>query len=230
MKILKIFTVLFFLSVTVVLAQDFVVRSDDEVIRGTIKGTDYFAVFISQNDETDVVLSAGNVKSFFWNGDTYLSKGFANGKNFEYRFVKVIEMGAVNLYAFGGGTLVPAQKQRKVRFSPSVGIGAGTGGYSGMGLGGGISIGGGIGGRNDRSEKLAGSPAVRYFIEKPGTGPMQELPIKAITEADKKSAVKSILLQKLGDQPELLEKVEANTELNSRDVIELVKAYNEKKN
>ncbi|MCZ4243377.1 hypothetical protein [Pedobacter punctiformis] len=222
------FSFLFWFTLNQVSAQDFVVKNNDEVIRGTIKGTDYFSVFISQNDEADVVLSASNVKNFFWNGDTYLSKGFANKKNFEYRFVKVIELGAVNLYAFGGGTLMPVQKERKVRFRPSVGIGAGAGGYSGMGMGGGISIGGG-GNRNNTPEQLAGSMAVRYFIEKPGTGPLQELPIKAITDADKKAVVKSILLQKLGDQSALLEKVEANTELNSRDVIELVKAYNEAK-
>lgn len=208
------------------IAQDFIVKNNDEVIRGTIKGTDYFSVFISANDEADVILPAKDVKNFFWNGNSYVSKGFANKKDFEYRFVKVIEMGAVNLYSFGGETLVPVQKEKKVKFRPSIGIGTGTGGFGGMGMGGGISIGGG---RNSAPERPAGAPVIRYFIEKPGTGPLQEIPIKGITEDSRKPEVKTILLQKLGDKPELKAKVEANTDLNSRDVIELVKAYNETK-
>ncbi|PWS32418.1 hypothetical protein [Pedobacter paludis] len=218
--------ILFLLLGGKLIAQDFIVKNNDEVIRGTIKGTDYFSVFISANDEADVILPAKDVKNFFWNGNSYVSKGFANKKDFEYRFVKVIEMGAVNLYSFGGETLVPIQKEKKVKFRPSIGIGTGTGGFGGMGMGGGISIGGG---RNSAPERPAGAPVIRYFIEKPGTGPLQEIPIKGITEDSRKPEVKTILLQKLGDKPELKAKVEANADLNSRDVIELVKAYNETK-
>lgn len=204
-------------------AQDFIVKNNDDVIRGTIKGTDYFSVFISANDEADVILPAKDVKNFFWNGNSYVSKGFATGKNLEYRFVKVIEMGRVNLYSFGGEKLMPVQKQKKVRFSPSIGIGTGTGGYGGMGLGGGVSIGGG----RNMPERPAGAPVVRYFIEKPGAGPLQEIPVKAITEDSRKAEVKTILLQKLGDKPDLKELVEANTALNAKEVTELVRAYNE---
>ncbi|RZK19644.1 MAG: hypothetical protein EOO86_06975 [Pedobacter sp.] len=214
-----------FLSISSV-AQDFIVKNNDDVIRGTIKGTDYFSVYISANDEADVILPAKDVKNFFWNGNSFMSKGFANGKNFEYRFVKVIELGTVNLYSFGGGTLVPAVKEKKVKFRPSVGIGTGTGGFGGMGMGGGISIGGG---RNAAPERPAGAPAIRYFIEKPGTGPLQEIPMKAITDEDKKANVKNILLQKMSDQPNLKTKIESTAEFNSRDVIELVKEYNSTK-
>jgi hypothetical protein len=222
MKIFSFF-ILFFSIIITVQAQDFIVKNNDDVIRGTIKGTDYFSVFISANDEADVILPAKDVKNFFWNGDSFVSKGFANGRNFEYRFVKVIEMGTVNLYSFGGGTLVPAVKEKKVKFRPSIGIGTGTGGYGGMGMGGGISIGSG---RNAARERPAGAPVVRYFIEKPGAGPLQEVPMKAITEDTKKTEVKNILLQKMGDQPALKAKVEAGTDFNSRDVIEWVKEYN----
>ncbi|GAA4204421.1 hypothetical protein GCM10022289_22310 [Pedobacter jeongneungensis] len=222
MKIFNLF--ILFLSITITTsAQDFIVKNNDDVIRGTIKGTDYFSVFISANDEADVILPAKDVKNFFWNGDSFVSKGFANGRNFEYRFVKVIEMGTVNLYSFGGGTLVPQVKEKKVRFRPSVGIGTGTGGYGGMGMGGGISIGGG---RSSAPERPAGAPAVRYFIEKPGAGPLQEVPMKAITEDARKPEVKNILLQKMGDQPLLKAKIEAGAEFNTRDVTEWVKEYN----
>ncbi|MFW0714840.1 hypothetical protein [Pedobacter sp. N23S346] len=221
---MKFFLSIFFLSFTLspIFAQDFIVKNNDDVIRGTIKGTDYFSVFISANDQQEVILPAKDVKNFFWNGDAFLSKGFANGKNFEYRFVKVIELGTVNIYSFGGGTLVPAVKEKKVRFRPSVGIGAGTGGFGGMGVGGGISIGGGRSGAPVRS----GAAAIRYFIEKPGTGPIQEVPMKAITDEDKKASVKAVLLQKLGDQPELKSKIETATDLNSRDVVGWVQEYN----
>ncbi|QDW27037.1 hypothetical protein FFJ24_020320 [Pedobacter sp. KBS0701] len=222
MKIFNLF-ILFFSIAFTTYGQDFIVKSNDDVIRGTIKGTDYFSVFISANDEADVILPAKDVKNFFWNGDSFVSKGFANGRNFEYRFVKVIEMGTVNLYSFGGGTLVPQVKEKKVKFRPSIGIGTGTGGYGGMGMGGGISIGGG---RNAAPERPAGAPVVRYFIEKPGAGPLQEVPMKAITEDSKKIEVKNILLQKMGDQPALKAKVEAGTDFNSREVIEWVKEYN----
>ena len=222
MKIFNLF-ILFFSIAFTTYAQDFIVKNNDDVIRGTIKGTDYFSVFISANDEADVILPARDVKNFFWNGDSFVSKGFANGRNFEYRFVKVIEMGTVNLYSFGGGTLVPQVKEKKVKFRPSIGIGTGTGGYGGMGMGGGISIGGG---RNAAPERPAGAPVVRYFIEKPGAGPLQEVPMKAITEDSKKIEVKNILLQKMGDQPALKAKVEAGTDFNSREVIEWVKEYN----
>ncbi|WP_231460559.1 hypothetical protein [Pedobacter sp. Leaf132] len=223
---------IFFLSILVSVfaltasAQDFIVKNNDDVIRGTIKGTDYFSVYISANDEADVILLAKDVKNFFWNGNSYISKGFANKKNFEYRFVKVIETGAINLYSFGGGTLMPVKKEKNVRFRPSIGIGTGTGGLGGMGMGGGISIGGG---RNSGPEPPIGALVVRYFIEKPGTGPLQEIPIKAITEDTRKAEVRSILLQKLGDKPAIKEKIEANSSLNSKDVVELVREYNEGK-
>ena len=221
MKIFSFF-ILFFSFVLTANAQDFIVKNNDDVIRGTIKGTDYFSVFIRANDEADVILPARDIKNFFWNGDSFVSKGFANGRNFDYRFVKVIEMGTVNLYSFGGGTLIPAVKEKKVKFRPSIGIGTGTGGYGGMGMGGGISIGGG----NSAPERPAGAPVVRYFIEKPGAGPLQEVPMKAITDDAKKGEVRTILLQKLGDQPDLKAKVETSAEFNSRDVIEWVKEYN----
>lgn len=208
-------------------AQDFIVKNNDEVIRGTIKGTDYFSVWISANDEAEVILLARDVKNFFWNGNSYVSKGFAAKRNLEYRFVKVIEMGTVNLYSFGGETLAPAQKEKKVKFRPSIGIGAGTGGFGGMGMGGGISIGGGS--RNTEPDRPAGAPVVRYFIEKPGAGPLQEVPMKAITEDAQKINVKNILIQKLGDQPTLKAKIESSTDFNSRDVINLVQEYNSKK-
>jgi len=214
---------LFLFTVNQLSAQDFIVKNNEDVIRGTIKGTDYFSVFISANDEADVILPAKDVKNFFWNGDSFVSKGFANGRNFEYRFVKIIEMGTVNLYSFGGGTLVPAVKEKKVKFRPSIGIGTGTGGYGGMGMGGGISIGGG---RNSAPERPAGAPVVRYFIEKSGAGPLQEVPMKAITDDAKKLEVKNILLQKMGDQPLLKAKIEAGAEFNTRDVTEWVKEYN----
>ncbi|WP_443937543.1 hypothetical protein [Pedobacter sp. MW01-1-1] len=211
-----------FFSVT---AQDFVIKNDDSVIRGTVKGTDYFSVYIRENDEKDVILLAKDVKSFFWNGNSYLSKGFAGRNDLSYRFVKVLELGTVNLYTFGGERLMPVAKQSKTKFRPTIGIGTGTGGGSmgGVGLGGGISFGGG---GSAEPEQPAGAPAIKYFLEKPGTGPMQEIPMKAITDDAQKAQVKTILLQKLGDQATVKTKIESGSDFNSRDVINLVQEYN----
>lgn len=221
------FVLLFITAALNLSAQDFIIKNNDDVIRGTIKGTDFYSVVINENDKKEVIFLAKDVKNFFWNGNSFLSKGFAGRKDLEFRFVKVLEIGAVNLYSFGGenlGVKVPTEKRG--RFRPSIGIGTGIGG-GGYG-GGGISIGAGLGRNAANVENL--NLTTRYFIEKPGTGPMQELPIKAITDEDRKVAVKNILLQKLGDKPEIKAKLESNTELNSRDVTELVKAYNENKN
>jgi hypothetical protein len=226
MKFLR-FTFLFWILTTSLYAQDFVIKNNDDVIRGTIKGTDFYSVVINVNDEKEVIFLAKDVKNFFWNGNSFVTKGFAGRKDLEFRFVKVVEIGTVNLYSFGGenfGVKVPKEKSGK--FRPSVSIGTGVGGFGNSGLGGGLSVGGGLGNRNNDQNTFY-NPNIRYFIEKPGTGPLQEIPIKAITEEDKKLAVKNILLQKMGDKPEIKAKIESNTELNSRDVTEWVKAYNE---
>ncbi|MET4081126.1 hypothetical protein ABIB40_001071 [Pedobacter sp. UYP30] len=199
-------------------AQDFVVKNNGDVLRGTIRGTNTASVVIANENNEVTLIEAKDAKSFFWNGDSYVSKGFAGRRDLDFKFVKVLKFGKVNLYSIGGEAAPPIKQQKSVRFRPSVGIGTG-----GAGFGGGIVIGGG---GNNQPDRPAGAPVIHYFIEKPGSGPMQEIPIKAITNPDKYAAVKSILLQKMGDSAGLKSQIESTTEFNRKEVEELVEGYN----
>ncbi|WP_457272480.1 hypothetical protein [Pedobacter sp. UYEF25] len=207
-----------FCCVQILAAQDFVVKNNDEVVRGTIRGTNTSSVVIGNENNEVTLIEAKDAKSFFWNGDSYVSKGFAGGKNLDFKFVKVLEFGTLNLYSIGGEVAPPVKQEKRVRFRPAVGIGTG-----GAGFGGGIVIGGG---GNSRPDIPPGAPIVHYFIEKPGSGPMQEIPIKAITDPNKYTMIKSMLLQKMGDDAELKSQLEKSTRFNSNDVQGFIEAYN----
>ena len=214
--------ILLFLSIVcgtqLALAQDFVVKNNDDVVRGTIRGTNTASVVIANENNEVTLIEAKDAKSFFWNGDSYVSKGFAGGKNLDFKFVKVLELGKLNLYSIGDEVAPPVKQEKRVRFRPSVGIGTGGGGF-----GGGIVIGGR---GNNQPDRPAGAPVVHYFIEKPGSGPMQEIPIKGITDPDKYVVIKNMLLQKMGDDAELKSQLETAIRFNSNDVQGLIEAYN----
>jgi hypothetical protein len=152
-KYLSTFLLLSILTLTAA-AQDAVVISDGNFIRGTIQGTDFVTVGIKKDDGEVQQFSAKDIKEFLWNGQTFISKPFINHKKTEYRFFKLVEAGAVNLYSMGGSTGTE-KKRRRMRFSPSIGLGIGTGGFGGFGFGGGVSIAGG--GNSDHSARV-------YFI------------------------------------------------------------------
>lgn len=214
--------ILLFLSILcgaqLAFAQDFVVQNNGDVIRGTIRGTNNASVVIANGNNEISMIEAKDAKNFFWNGDSYFSKGFAGRKNLDFKFVKVLEVGKVNLYSLGGDVAPPEKQEKRVRFRPSIGIGTG-----GAGFGGGIIIGGG---RNNQPERQVGAPVTRYFIEKPGSGPMQELPIKAITDPKDYNSIKNALIQKMGDDAELKSKLENTTEFNTKEVQGFIEAYN----
>lgn len=196
-------------------AQDAVLISEDNFVRGVIQGTDLQVVSILTEDQQVVQYKAKDIRLFIWNGDTYTSKPIVIKKKMEYRFFKLIEGGAVNLYAYGdrGAVEQPAPQRTKIR--PSIGIGVGGGG----GVGGGISI--GFGGRRNEEEQ---GPVVKgkvfYFLEKPGTGPMQEVNL------ENTNAVKKLLLQKLTDDEDLAQSINATESFDAKNLAAYVKAYN----
>ena len=102
---------------------------------------------------------------------------------------------------------------------PSIGVGIGSGGYGGVGFGGGISIGGG--GR--RSESASVDRRALYFIEKPGTGPMQEIQFNA---SNSKERIQEILLAKLNNDEDLAERIKDTDKFDAKSVVSYVKAYN----
>lgn len=204
-------------------AQDAVVISEGNFIRGTIKGTDLSTVVLRKDDESVVMYKAKDIKEFLWNGETFVSKPIVIKKDLEYRFFKVVELGAINLYAIGGSVPVeePVQKRAKVR--PSFGVGGGTGGFGGVGMGAGISLGGG------RNNSVAPTKAVMpttYFIEKFGTGPMQEILVDNGSAAARTPVIKSILLQKLTNDDEIAAKIKAIETMDAKLLLSIVSSYN----
>lgn len=203
-------------------AQDAILISEGNFVRGVIKGTNYSTVALQQEDQTIVQYQAKDIESFVWNGETYMSKPILVKKKLETRFFKLIESGAVNLYSFGDKKVAEQPQQARVKVRPTFGVGLGSGGFGG-GLGGGISIGGG-GGRRDN--ETVGNPTngkVFYFIEKPGSGPMQEIILENTT------ALKTVLLQKLSNDEDLAERIKESESFTDLNLIAFVKAYNASK-
>jgi hypothetical protein len=227
MRLIKYIAVLWFVAGLSLLAaaQDVVMLDSANFVRGTIKGTDYSTVSLLKDDQVEVLYKAKDVKEFLWNGETYVSKPIINNKKVEQRFFKVLELGTVNLYAIGEQSADPtAPQEKRVRISPNIGVGLGSGGmgrggFGGVGIGGGISIGGG---RRNNSKKATGRKAL-YFIEKPGTGPMLEIQLNSSSDQQR---VKQILLDKLNNDEDLAERIKETENFDAKAVAAYVKAYN----
>lgn len=218
MKALPVFLFMLFLNVSLH-AQDAVLISEGNFIRGVIKGTNYSSVSIEKDDQTIVQFQAKDIQSFIWNGETYVSKPILVKKKLETRFFKLIEGGAVNLYSFGDKKITQQPQQNKVKIRPTFGVGMGTGGFGG-GLGAGISIGSGGGRRDAETETNPTNGKVFYYIEKPGVGPMQEVVL------ENTSAVKTILLQKLSNDEDLADRIKNSENFSDLNLIAFIKAYN----
>lgn len=217
MKALKILFVLFLLSAKL-FAQDAVLISEGNFVRGVIKGTNFISVAIAEDNQVIKEYQAKDIQSFLWNGETYVSKPIIVKKKAESRFFKLIETGTVNLYSYGDKANTPEVVQPRVKVRPSIGIGMGSGGFGGAGVGGGITIGGGR--RNDDQTVGAPKGKVSYFIEKPGTGAMQEVKL------DNTNAVKTLLLLKLNNDEDLAESIKATEGFDPKNLAAYVKAYN----
>lgn len=211
--------ILFLLAVTRSQAQDAVLISEGNFVRGVIKGTNGSAVSIINDEQVQAVYQAKDIRSFVWNGESYESKPIVIKKKMEYRFFKVIETGNVNLYTYGDNSETEPAVQPRNRVRPSIGVGLGTGGFGG-GVGGGISIGIGGGRRNESQNMPSAKGKIAYFIEKPGTGPMQEVNL------NNTNAVKTILLQKLDHDEDLAKSIQATESFDAKNLAAYIKSYN----
>lgn len=229
MKLFKTLVTFVACSFTIfaVSAQDIVVISEGNFIRGTVQGTDYANVAIKQEDEAVVLYKAKDIKEFLWNGETYVSKPIVVKKKMEHRFFKLIEQGAVNLYSIGGISATDQQEPKRTKVRPSFGVGGGTGGFGGMGGGVSISLGGGRS-RNDKDKSAQVKPT-SYFIEKFGTGPMLEIPIEGGNSDGKNQHIKGVLLQKLTNDEDLAERINATESFDAKLIRAFVSAYNDMK-
>lgn len=226
MKSIKLYAVLLVMLMAsgTLKAQDAVVIAEGNFVRGTIQGTDFSMVILKNEDESLSQFKAKDIKEFLWNGETYVSKPIVIKKRMEHRFFKLIEQGAVNLYSIGGSTGVEEVQPKRARIRPSVGIGGGTGGFGGLGGGVGITFGGGRNRDEGQQAKVAGPTA--YFIEKFGTGPMQEIPADAGNSGNKNQQVKNLLLQKLTNDDDLAERIKATESFDAKLIRSFVAAYN----
>lgn len=218
MKRINLIVLLTLLVFTTVKAQDAILISEGNFVRGVIKGTNYSSVAIEKDDQTVVQFLAKDIESFIWNGETYVSKPIIVKKRAESRFFRLLESGVVNLYAIGNKAVTTQVVQPRVKVRPTFGVGLGSGG----GVGGGISIGRGNTGTTDKQVDY-GSGKVSFFIEKPGTGPMQEISL------ENTAALKSLLLQKLNNDEDLAERIKATDSFNDKILVAFIKAYNEMK-
>lgn len=224
MKAIKYLGILLLFSVLTIQAsaQDAVVISDGNFIRGTIQGTDFQTVGIKTDDGETQQFKAKDIKEFMWNGETFVSKPFITNKRTDYRFFKLVEAGPINLYSMGGSTGTQKKKRSRLRFMPSIGIGIGTGGYGGVGFGGGVSFGGG---RRDDEQEAPQRPGL-YYIEKPGTGEMLEITPDADNSDANTAYIKNTLLEKFADDSDLTERVKGMNNFDTKTIQSLVKAYN----
>ncbi|SEA41935.1 hypothetical protein [Pedobacter hartonius] len=220
-KYLSTFLLLSILTLTAA-AQDAVVISDGDFIRGTIQGTDFLTVGIKKDNGEVQQFNAKDIKEFLWNGETFVSKPFVNHKKTEYRFFKMLESGSVNLYSMGGNT-GPEKKRRRMRFMPSIGLGIGTGGFGGFGFGGGVSI----DGRSSRDdEEQRPQRQGLYYIEKPGTGDMLEITPDQNNPDANYRYIRNTLLDKFSDDQDLTARVKEMNSFDVKSIQSLVKAYN----
>lgn len=223
MKMNRFFSALMLLSMLTytAFAQDAVIISDGNFIRGTIQGTDFVTVGIKKDDGEVEQYSAKDIREFLWNGETYISKPFVTRQKTEHRFFKLVEGGAINLYSMGGSTGMD-KKKRRVRFMPSVGVGIGTGGFRGFGFGGGVSFGGG----GNRDEEQRPQRPGLFYIEKPGTGEMLEITPDQNNPDANFDYIRKTLLDKFSDDADLTARVKSMNGFDHRSIQSLVKTYN----
>lgn len=225
MKALKYLgTILLFSILTITAsAQDAIVISDGNFIRGTIQGTDYLTVGLKKDDGDIQQFNAKDIKEFLWNGETFVSKPFMTHKHTDYRFFRLVETGPINLYSMGGSLNNEKPKRRRLRFMPSIGLGIGTGGFGGFGFGGGVEIAGNS--RRDDDQPRPERHAI-YYIEKPGTGDMLEITPDADNSDANYDYIRNTLLDKFSDDADLTERVKSMNNFDVKSIQSLVKAYN----
>lgn len=223
MKIFRLLSILL-LSIAgqTAFAQDIIVIKEGEFIRGTIKATNFSTVVLKNDDGSIVQYEAKNIKEFVWNGETYVSKPIVVSKRMEFRFFRLLEEGAVNLYSIGGITMAEEPQPKRAKVRPSIAVGGGTGGLGG-GVGAGISFGSG---RSNAEQPKRILPTT-YFIEKLGTGPLLELPIEGPDAPGKTQHIKNLLLQKMTGDTDIATRINAADLFSAALVRQMVVDYNQ---
>ncbi|RZK49049.1 MAG: hypothetical protein EOO99_07890 [Pedobacter sp.] len=197
------------------MAQDAVIIKAGDVARGLIKGTDFNQVAFEQEGGQVKIYAAKDIEGFVWNGETYWSKPMLIANKLTHKFYKEIEAGKINLYTTGM-ILKEAPMPVRQKVKPQIGIGLGTGG-----MGTGISI--GSGSRQNLPQERIPTPTeqkIRFFIEKPGTGPMLEL------NFDFPASVKAQLGLKVQDQQGIFDALKELNQISPEQLLLIIQKYN----
>lgn len=223
-KYISIVSFLFLLSANIY-AQDAVIISPGNFVRGTIQQTDYKTVYIKTDEGTINQYIAKDIQEFLWNGETYLSKPFVNNNRTDYRFFKLIEDGGINLYTMGEKTSgVEKSKKKRIRFSPSIGIGIGSGGYRGFGMGGDISFGGGH--RDDQLPIKHGHRPLIYISSAKSPETILEITPDEDLSEQNSAYIRNTLIQYMLPDKDIIERLKQTKSFDTKTIVSFVQAYN----
>lgn len=200
------FFCLFLLSVSEAHSQDRVITSEGDTLQGRISGLTSTSLKIKTADKRSLKLKPQQVLRLSFEGVSYLSRQINHKSGDVWRFLRLVDSGAVNLLTLDDG------------YSPSVSVSSGIlgGGVMG-GLGGlGVSVGSGRG----------KSPA--YYVEKNGERTVLKDVITRFMAGDnRKQEVTEILLGIMGDIPEIAEKINNTSRFTEKTLRNLVYDYND---
>ncbi|KEQ31411.1 hypothetical protein [Pedobacter antarcticus] len=226
MKATKFLSLLSFFSILSLstFAQDAIIISPGNFIRGTIQGTDYKTVGMKNDEGTLNQYQAKDIQEFQWNGETYVSKAFVSNSKTDYRFFKLIEHGNINLYTMGGKTSAKTKPKKKIQFSPSIGLGIGSGGYRGFGMGGGISFGGGR--RDDDAQARPDRRALIYIASAKTPDTILEITPDGDQSEQNSNYIRTTLSEYMSDDQDLVNRLKDTKKFDAKTIISFVKAYN----
>lgn len=200
------FFCLFLLSVSEAHSQDRVITSEGDTLQGRISGLTSTSLKIKTADKRSLKLKPQQVLRLSFEGVSYLSRQINHKSGDVWRFLRLVDSGAVNLLTLDDG------------YSPSVSVSSGIlgGGVMG-GLGGlGVSVGSGRG----------KSPA--YYVEKNGeTTVLKDVITRFMAGDNRKQEVTEILLGIMGDIPEIAEKINNTSRFTEKTLRNLVYDYND---
>lgn len=196
------FTVLL-LSFSAAYCQDYVLTSDGDTLHGKITALSSSSLKIKTDNNRTVKLPPQKVLQLSDNGTSYLSREVYHKQGSVWRFLRLVDSGAVNLLTLDDG------------YSPSVSVSSGVFGGGMMG-GLGVSLGSGRG----------KSPA--YYVEKDGQNTVLKDVVTRLMAGDsRKQEVKEILLSIMGDIPEIADKINSASRFTEKTLRDLVYDYND---
>lgn len=210
MNMLKCFKIVFsavlLLAVPAVYAQDFVVTHAGDTLRGKIIALSSLSLKIKTSDKQNLRFNPQQVTEISDDGTRYLSRRVSHKSGEVWRFLRLVDGGAVNLLTMDDG------------YSPSVSLSSGVlgGGVMG-GLGGlGVSVGTGRG------------KAPAYYVEKAGEDViLKDVVTRFMAGDNRKQEVAEILLSVMGDIPEVADKINGTSRFSEKVLRDLVSDYND---